>query len=646
MADKVLVAGVYHAITALKLLRDGVWISAPLGFKVLGGGTSSNLPPVAAFTSVSTALLVDADGSGSSDPDGTVVDYDWNWGDGSAHSSGATPSHTYATDGSFNITLTVTDDGGATNAITQTVVVSAGNTPPVARFAKSINALVVQVNGSTSTDADGFITDWDWNWGDSTTHGTGVTSAHTYAAAGTYTITLTVTDDQGATDTVTDTVTVQAANQNPVARFTVSATGLTASVNGATSTDDGIISNYLWDWGDSTSPTSGTGSSVNHTYAVAGTYTIRLTVTDNRGATGTVTHPVTVTSAALTRDQRTALAISSFDPRGDVDETWTGLKDASILTPGPNPGGTWTISTPGTYSNLDLNCVVRVTTTGLVKLVNCRQNGYKGTFTSQSGWFRNTSGGDYNLVLEDCLIDPGQANATPWMNGVSGAGIELVRTIIRRCTDATGQFTSANNKFRAKACLFELMSYFTPDVANPSTTYPNGRPNTHNDGGQIFGGTGIEYLGCKILGTVSQTSGTMPYGTGTGSGRNTSFPYVNGNGILMQSTTTFNITGVRIEWCDFGGFEAGITIVHKAGTTGSTGHIIRNNRFDLPTIGKVAGRDVCIQISSDNQGMSVPGFDLSLADGYHATDPALNLIAKATGLPVDYRIRSDGAFGV
>jgi PKD repeat protein len=62
------------------------------------------------------------DGSGSSDPDGTIVSYGWDFGDGNT-GNGPTPTHTYAADGTFNATLTVTDNAG--------VIDSAGTTATI-----------------------------------------------------------------------------------------------------------------------------------------------------------------------------------------------------------------------------------------------------------------------------------------------------------------------------------------------------------------------------------------------------------------------------------------------------------------------------------------------------------------------------------
>lgn len=82
-----------------------------------------NTPPVASFTSACTGLLTCSfNASASSDSDGTIAGYAWNFGDGTS-GSGAAINHTYATSGTYTITLTVTDNGGATSARVQRVTV-------------------------------------------------------------------------------------------------------------------------------------------------------------------------------------------------------------------------------------------------------------------------------------------------------------------------------------------------------------------------------------------------------------------------------------------------------------------------------------------------------------------------------------------
>ena len=83
-----------------------------------------NVAPVASFGSVVDGLSVSLDGSGSSDSDGSVVGYAWDFGDGSS-GSGVSVSHEYAAAGTYQVTLTVTDDRGATGSATRSVTVVA-----------------------------------------------------------------------------------------------------------------------------------------------------------------------------------------------------------------------------------------------------------------------------------------------------------------------------------------------------------------------------------------------------------------------------------------------------------------------------------------------------------------------------------------
>jgi PKD repeat protein len=90
-----------------------------------------NKAPTAAVTSGVDQLTATFDGSGSTDSDGSVVGWSWAFGDG-ATGSGAEVSHTYAAAGTYQVALTVTDDDGATGAVTTSVTVSA---PPPASTA-------------------------------------------------------------------------------------------------------------------------------------------------------------------------------------------------------------------------------------------------------------------------------------------------------------------------------------------------------------------------------------------------------------------------------------------------------------------------------------------------------------------------------
>lgn len=145
------------------------------------------------------------DGSYSWGGSGGIMSYTWNFGDGMS-GSGPTVTHTYATDGTYRVTLTVTDSAGISSTQSRDLVVAV-NLPPTASFTHACVGAVCAFNGSGSSDPDGSITIYSWSFGDGTT-GSGVTPSHTYAASGTYAVSLTVMDNSFASGVHTGSVTV------------------------------------------------------------------------------------------------------------------------------------------------------------------------------------------------------------------------------------------------------------------------------------------------------------------------------------------------------------------------------------------------------------------------------------------------------
>ncbi|MQA99898.1 MAG: S8 family serine peptidase [Actinobacteria bacterium] len=84
-----------------------------------------NAAPTASFSGSCSALACDFDGTSSSDPDGDALVYAWNFGDG-ASATGPTASHTYGADGSYTVTLTVTDPGGLSDIKSRVVTAGSG----------------------------------------------------------------------------------------------------------------------------------------------------------------------------------------------------------------------------------------------------------------------------------------------------------------------------------------------------------------------------------------------------------------------------------------------------------------------------------------------------------------------------------------
>ena len=210
-----------------------------------GGG---NTPPVASFTSSSTGLTAHFDGSGSSDPNGSIVGYSWDFGDGSPVGSGQAVDHVYAP-GTYHVTLTVTDNGGASSSVTHDLTVPVATPTPTAAFTSSTDAsLSASFDASSSSDPAGAGLSYTWDFGDLSLPGTGPVTDHTYAVPGTYPVTLTVTDGNNAMSSVTHSVTVPvAAGPTTVAADTFGrtlASGWGSADQGGPWTLHGAASNY------------------------------------------------------------------------------------------------------------------------------------------------------------------------------------------------------------------------------------------------------------------------------------------------------------------------------------------------------------------------------------------------------------------
>ncbi|BDV29518.1 PDK repeat-containing protein [Microbacterium terricola] len=287
-------------------------------------GSTPNIPPTAQFTYSLDHLDASFQSAGSSDPDGTIASYSWQFGDGGT-STAPNPTHHYTAGGDYTVSLTVTDDDGATNT-SQVPITVVANAAPVAQANWSAVNLAATFSASGSTDSDGSITSFAWDFGDGDT-GSGQLASHTYDAAGPYSVILTVTDDDGATASTTlDVVVSEPANSPPVAAFTPTVTGMSVAVDASASTDsDGTIASYAWAFGDGG---TATGKTATHLYTEPGAHTITLTVTDDDGSTDTETASVTVeepsTSTPLFRDEFSRTAASGWGT-ADIGGAW-GLR--------------------------------------------------------------------------------------------------------------------------------------------------------------------------------------------------------------------------------------------------------------------------------------------------------------------------------
>jgi PKD repeat protein len=301
-----------------------------------------------------------------------------NWGDTTSGSfqvatQGAlSRNHTYADNGTYTVTVTVTDkDGGVSNVATFQVVVS--NLAPVLTGPSNQSAnegANVAFNLGSFTDAGVNDNPWTVNvsWGDTTSGSFQVNTqgalsrTHTYADNGTYTVTVTVTDKDGGISNVA-TFQVVVSNLAPVLTGPAnqsSSEGSSIFFNLGSFTDAGVNDNP-WTvnvvWGDTTSSSFQVGSQgaigFNHTFADNGTYVVSVSVTDkDGGVSNTATFQVVVSNLApvltgpgnqsANEGNSASFNLGSFTDPGINDNPWT-----VAVTWGDTGSNSFTVGTQG-----------------------------------------------------------------------------------------------------------------------------------------------------------------------------------------------------------------------------------------------------------------------------------------------------------
>ncbi len=166
--------------------------------------------------------------SSNEDPTRDIT-FKWDFGDGNT-STEANPRHEYTSDGSFTVTLEVLDEISRTTSNSITITASAAlNQLPTAIINLGLSEGdgapdLLNFDARGSSDSDGTIVEYQWDFGDPTsTDNTSTktddsTIGHTYNTPGNYTVTLIVIDNDGGTNTTTESITITEANRPPVAK--------------------------------------------------------------------------------------------------------------------------------------------------------------------------------------------------------------------------------------------------------------------------------------------------------------------------------------------------------------------------------------------------------------------------------------------
>ncbi|MBL7825761.1 MAG: PKD domain-containing protein [Saprospiraceae bacterium] len=478
----------------------------------------------------------------------------WNFGDNST-STQTNPVHTYATGGTYTVTLSAINACG-TVVLTKTVSLEP---PPVAAFSTTGNTGCGPLTVGFTNNSTG-ATSYNWTF----PGGTPATSSDTnptvtYANPGVYTATLTAINGSGSS-TATSTITV---NTVPGAAFSSMVTGSTAAFTNTTTSGN----SYSWDFGDGGSSTE---ENPTYDYGADGTYTVTLIATNDCGNDTTtqtltiVTPPSanfsagpTVGCASLTvqytnTSSNNATAFSWSFPGGDpatstaqnptVVYNTAGVYSATLIA--QNSAGNDTI----TYTN-----IITVNTTANAGFTSSNA-GAVVTFTNTS---TNATSYSWNF---------GDGNTSTETNPVHTYATDGVYTVVLSATNACGTVTSSQtvtvvtppvanfNGTPVSGCV-PLTVQFTNTSSNNSVTYewqfPGGTPSSSTDQNPTvtYNTPGLFTVTLTATNAAGSNSITLTDYVSVGT-----TPVAGFNATVNQSTATFNNTstnGQTYSW-DFG----------------------------------------------------------------------------------------------
>ncbi len=285
---------------------------------------------------------------------GNPTSWVWDFGDGST-SNLQNPNHTYTTNGSYNVTLSISSSS-CSDSTSQTIIIGTVNPTCAAAFYFYPDSL----NQNTIDFFDysvGNPTSWAWDFGDGSSS-TIQNPSHTYAANGTYTVTLSISS-ANCSNSISQTVIIGTTSSCQAA-FTSNPDSNVANTIIFTNQSTGNINSWNWSFGDSTSSTS---QNPSHTYANAGTYSVTLMIYGAQNCQSIVTNSITVGVIPTTYTiSGTVMAGSNIVSNANVS-LFNTTSNAYVSSTNVTPNGAYTFANVATGSYKVLATIVDSTGT-------------------------------------------------------------------------------------------------------------------------------------------------------------------------------------------------------------------------------------------------------------------------------------------
>jgi gliding motility-associated-like protein len=262
------------------------------------------------------------------DPNGLdITAWYWDFGDpasgGDNTSIDANPSHTYVNGGTYNVLHIVFNENGCRDTIVQQVLISG----PEAAFSFENNCSGLPVNffDESNTNGNDPAVAWLWDFNDGSPNSIQQNPTHVFDLGGSYLVSLTITTVNGCVSQTAELVEVEF---GPTANFTftsLSCSGDSIQFTDA-STGDAGIDTWNWQMGDGTQFDI---PNPKHAYAVAGTYLVKLRVTDANGCYNDKSVSLEIDQSPTanfnweTRNCDTTFFSDFSNPNGTTINAWT-----------------------------------------------------------------------------------------------------------------------------------------------------------------------------------------------------------------------------------------------------------------------------------------------------------------------------------
>ena len=396
-----------------------------------------------------------------------AISYSWNFGDGT-NSTDTNPTHEYAANGTYIVTLTASNACGSVTT-TETIEVMFSGMAPSASFTANVTSGCAPLTVDFTDLSSGDATSWAWSFGGGTpSTSTEQNPTITFDTPGMYDVSL-VVSNAGGSNTATQTSLI-VINTAPTANFTSNTNGNVISL---TNTSTGATS-YNWDFGDGNTSTE---MSPTHEYTTDGTYTITMTATNECGSV-TTTETITIVTAptvlftANVQSGCAPMTVTFTDQSTGTVTSWlweiTGATPASSTDQNP----TFTFDTPGVYdvsltvTNASGNYFLTqpqmiVVATTPIAAFDTNQSGGVYSFTNNSvgatsyawdfgdGSMMSTdmnpthtysSDGTYTVTLT-AINDCGSVTSTETVTVISAPSVAFMADVTSGCAPLTVTFT-------------------------------------------------------------------------------------------------------------------------------------------------------------------------------------------------------------